>query len=103
MSNFTTADFLIDNGIITGLTTEGRTKIDANDGVIDSFPIKATAIGYRAFDKPGITTIKDWGNITSIGDAAFCYNQITTLPDNWSKITSIGSYGRKVIELSYKS
>ena len=90
MYNFTTSDFLIDNGVITGLTAEGRIKIKDNKGVIDSFPDDATFIGNGAFANVGVTTIKDWGKITKIGDYAFSDNQIAELPDNWGEITNIG-------------
>lgn len=89
-SSFTTADFQINDGVITGLSSEGRTKIRDNDGVIDSFPDGVTAIGNGAFSNTGITAIQDWGEINSIGDSAFSENQITELPDNWGEIATVG-------------
>ena len=94
-SNLTTEDFQINGrviGVITGLSSEGRAKIKANDGVIDSFPDGVTAIGAGAFAGSGITAIKDWGEITSIGSFAFENSQITTLPESWGEITDIGSW-----------
>lgn len=53
--NLTTEDFQINNGVITELSSEGKFKIGANGGIIDSFPDEVTAIGDYAFTKSGIT------------------------------------------------
>ena len=101
-SNYTTADFQIDNGVINELSPEGRSKLTHNGGVIDSFPDEVTAIDDRAFANSDITAIKDWGQITSIGDSAFFGNQITTLPDSWGDVTTIDDgafYGNQITTL----
>lgn len=103
---------------LTGLTDEGKQKVQDNGGKLPDFPLeiegkKVTEIGYMAFNnrkitslpnswgniteidqdafnKNQITSLPDWGNVTRIGGGAFSSNQITNLPDSWGNVTRIG-------------
>ena len=90
MSNFTEEDFHIDNGTITGFTEAGKQKLNASGGVIDSFPDKATAIGVCALSSQDILAIRQWGNITRLGNGSLANNRIVVIPESWGNITSIG-------------
>ena len=80
---------------LTGLTDEGKQKLQDNGGKLPDFPLeiegkKVTEIGYMAFNNRKITSLPNsWGNITEIDQDAFNKNQITSLPD-WGNITRIG-------------
>ena len=82
---------------LTGLTDEGKQKLQDNGGKLPDFPLeiegkKVTEIGYMAFNNRKITSLPNsWGNITEIDQDAFSSNQITNLPDSWGNITRIGA------------
>ena len=90
MSNFSTEDFHIDNGTITGFTDAGKQKLKASGGIIDSFPAEATAIGVCALSSQEILAIRQWGNITRLSNGSLANNRIVVIPESWGNITSIG-------------
>ena len=104
-------DFRFNGDTLLGFSDSGEAKLKAGNTELWIPPVnmsgkevKKIRGGYwnnGSFSNKGITAIKDWGSITSIGSYTFQSNQISTLPDDWGGITSIGSYAFSNNSLSH--
>lgn len=93
-------DFTFSGSKVTGFSSSGEAKLKSGKTTL-WLPPKGlsgqdiTTVAAGAFKKKGLTAIEDWGNISRIessaSEGAFQNNSISSLPDSWGKIGSIGA------------
>ena len=85
------------NGGVNGFSASGEAKRKAGNTELWIPPVNMNGeevkwIGGRAFYGKGLTAVKDWGQVTSIGTYAFENNYLSSIPDDWGQITSIDNF-----------
>ena len=98
-------DFTYNGGKVTGFSDSGKKKLEGGKTELWIPPFNeegspVDSIGDEAFRGKGLTSVKDWGEITEIRNSAFFNNQLSSLPDDWGKVTEIGEYAFQLNQLT---